>query len=168
MIRKNSNASPNKKSLWKNMQLPITPETALKLFSSCFNTYEQTEILSYPSIYYIGLGITKIKTVAINNFGFDDEKGDYKIIPGDHIGYRYEIKSVLGRGSFGQVVKVIDHKEKKEIALKIIKNRPRFHQQAFEEVEILKYLKDKDPQDAFCIVHLEDSFNFRKHMVKSI
>jgi len=35
------------------------------------------------------------------NLGFDESNGDYKIIKGDHIGYRYEILGLLGRGSFG-------------------------------------------------------------------
>ena len=158
-------ASPERRSLWKYIQTPIKPETALKLFTSSLNTYESTEILNYPSIYYVGYGIKKNKTLTVNNFGFDDDKGDYKIIIGDHIEYRYEIKTILGKGSFGQVVKVFDHKNKVDLALKIIKNRPRFHQQAFEEVDILNYLKDKDPNDIYCVVHLQDNFIFRAHMV---
>lgn len=30
------------------------------------------------------------------NFGYDDDKGDYRVIPGDHVAYRYEVLSVLG------------------------------------------------------------------------
>lgn len=26
-----------------------------------------------------------------HNYGYDDDTGDYKIVVGDHIGYRYEI-----------------------------------------------------------------------------
>jgi len=47
------------------------------------------------------------------NHGFDDDKGDYNIVMGDHIGYRYEIAEFLGQGSFGTAVRCIDHKEKK-------------------------------------------------------
>ena len=35
------------------------------------------------------------------NFGYDDESGDYKVVDGDHIGYRYEVIKFLGKGSFG-------------------------------------------------------------------
>lgn len=38
-----------------------------------------------------------------HNYGYDDEKGDYKIVVGDHIGFRYEIISFIGKGSFGTV-----------------------------------------------------------------
>ena len=38
--------------------------------------------------------------------GFDDENGSYIKVLHDHIAYRYEIREVIGKGSFGQVVKV--------------------------------------------------------------
>ncbi len=37
------------------------------------------------------------------NSGYDDGRGDYQTVIGDHINYRYEVLDVLGRGSFGQV-----------------------------------------------------------------
>ena len=57
-----------------------------------------------------------------HNYGYDDDKGDYKIITNDHIGYRYEIKSFLGKGSFGTALKCFDHKEGVEVAVKVVKN----------------------------------------------
>ena len=58
-----------------------------------------------------------------NNYGYDDENGNYKIAVGDHIQYRYEVIELLGKGSFGHVVKVYDHKRKKYFALKLIRNK---------------------------------------------
>lgn len=49
----------------------------------------------------------------------------------DHIAYRYEILGLIGKGSYGQVFKVFDHKHKEELALKMIKNKTKFSQQAF-------------------------------------
>lgn len=51
--------------------------------------------------------------------------------------YRFEIIERLGKGSFGQVYKCFDHKLKEEIALKIIRNKPKFHKQAMVELKIL-------------------------------
>ena len=51
----------------------------------------------------------------------DGEEG-YPWSKGDHIAYRYEFTDHLGEGSFGQVFKVIDHKNKgTQMALKLVK-----------------------------------------------
>ena len=43
---------------------------------------------------------------------------------------RYEIECVLGKGSFGQVVKAIDLETNEDVAIKVIKNKPAFFKQA--------------------------------------
>jgi len=75
--------------------------------------------------------------------GYDDSRGDYIMISHAHIAYRYEILSLLGKGSFGQVVKVYDHCTNKIVALKVIRNKKRFHQQAIVEVKVLEHLKNQ-------------------------
>lgn len=46
--------------------------------------------------------------------------------------------SKLGKGSFGYVLKCFDHKEKKYIALKIIRNKKRLQKQGMVEVRLLE------------------------------
>ena len=152
----------DRKLAWKMTKLPASPASVLKLFMHKMSHFEQAEILGYSEIYYLGLCLDRKE--PIKSQVFDDDRGDYKIMIGDQISYRYEIVQVLGRGSFGQVVKAIDHKTKQEVALKVIRNKSRFHEQALVEVKILKYLKEKDPNDQHCVVHLIDHFSFRKHM----
>jgi dual specificity tyrosine-phosphorylation-regulated kinase 2/3/4 len=79
---------------------------------------------------------------SATNFGYDDERGDYNIVEGDHLAYRYEVVDLLGKGSFGQVVRCVDHKTGILVAVKIIRNKKRFHQQALVEVNILKKLRE--------------------------
>lgn len=83
----------------------MKPGKALKLFLNQLTDYERGEILDYPEVYFLGLQAQKVKGNPSNehNFGYDDEKGDYKIVMKDHIGYRYEVQSFLGKGSFGIV-----------------------------------------------------------------
>ncbi|GMF02270.1 unnamed protein product [Ambrosiozyma monospora] len=76
-----------------------------------------------------------------SNFGFDDPTtGDYNVIIGDHIAYRYEILTVLGKGSFGCVLAVKDCKVGSVVALKVVRNRMEMSLQAVEEVRLIKAL----------------------------
>lgn len=110
------------------------------------NIYERGEVIDYENIYFSGVPGAKkhVGSVSSNNlnFGYDDERGDYQIVKGDHLSYRYEIVDVLGKGSFGQVVRCIDHKKGNLVAVKIIRNKKRFHAQALVEVNILKKLRE--------------------------
>lgn len=153
------------KSTWDSLNLPITPGVTLQLFRSQLTDFEQSEILSFPKIYYIGFGIKKLGSEKDSqwNLGFDDERADYILVKGDHIGYRYEILQILGKGSFGQVIKAFDHKEKIDIALKIIRNKQKFHNQAKIELQILRTLKDNDMEDSG-IVHIKEHLVFRNHL----
>jgi len=47
-------------------------------------------------------------------------------VMGDHLCYRYEVLELLGKGSFGQVVRAFDHKTNKFVAVKIIRNKKRY------------------------------------------
>jgi dual specificity tyrosine-phosphorylation-regulated kinase 2/3/4 len=122
----------------------VSPHLALQ--QANLNIYERGEIVDYEHIYFCGTA-TAAKhvgelTVDSANFGYDDDRGDYSIVLGDHILYRYEIVDILGKGSFGQVVRCIDHKTGGLVAIKIIRNKKRFHQQALVEVNILKKLRE--------------------------
>ena len=65
--------------------------------------HERVEILAYKEIYYFGTLESKSSEKTEYNYGFDDKKGFYVVREGDHLAYRYEIISLLGHGSFGQV-----------------------------------------------------------------
>ncbi|MCJ1390574.1 hypothetical protein MMC18_003434 [Xylographa bjoerkii] len=132
------------------------------------NIFERGEIIDYKEVYFCGTQSAKKFTGNLEseaaNFGYDDERGDYNIVNGDHLSYRYEIVDVLGKGSFGQVVRCIDHKTGGLVAIKIIRNKKRFHQQALVEVNILQKLREWDPQNKFSMVNFTQSFYFRGHL----
>lgn len=81
----------------------MTPAKALKLFINQLTDYEKGEILDYKLVYFIGLEAKKIKGSPAHpyNNGYDDERGDYKVVMKDHIGFRFEVIEFLGKGSFG-------------------------------------------------------------------
>ncbi|KAK7992901.1 hypothetical protein PG988_001695 [Apiospora saccharicola] len=132
------------------------------------NIYERGEIVDYNDVYFCGTQnaakvVGDLKSSA-PNFGYDDERGDYSIVVGDHLSYRYEIVDVLGKGSFGQVVRCIDHKTGVLVAVKIIRNKKRFHQQALVEVNILQKLREWDSKNKHSMVNFTHSFYFRGHL----
>ena len=141
---------------------PLTAAQTLKIFAAELSDYEKGEVLDYDSIYYMGNGVAKFN--AKTNNGYDDEKGDYNTYVGEHVAYRYEIIDILGKGSFGQAIKSLDHKYQRLVALKIIRSKKRFYHQATVEVKILKYLRDNDEEDKSNMVRMLDYFVFRKHI----
>jgi dual specificity tyrosine-phosphorylation-regulated kinase 2/3/4 len=106
--------------------------------------YERQEILDYTSIYYIGAKSKKKPSTTADstqNHGYDDDRGDYHIVNNDHLGYRYQVIDTLGKGSFGQVLHCRDHCTGESVAIKIIRNKKRFHHQALVEIKILDNLR---------------------------
>ena len=122
----------------------VGPHEAIRI--AMLNIYERGEIVDYPDIFFCGTQNAHKVVGDLHseapNFGYDDERGDYNIVAGDHLAYRYEVIDVLGKGSFGQVVRCIDHKLGVLVAVKIIRNKKRFHQQALVEVNILQKLRE--------------------------
>ncbi|KAI8966672.1 hypothetical protein F5Y11DRAFT_111531 [Daldinia sp. FL1419] len=144
----------------------VGPHEAIRI--AMLNIYEKGEIVDYNDVYFCGTQNASKVVGDLNsklpNFGYDDERGDYSIVIGDHLAYRYEVVDVLGKGSFGQVVRCIDHKTGVLVAVKIIRNKKRFHQQALVEVNILQKLREWDPQNRHSMVNFTHSFYFRGHL----
>lgn len=147
--------------------VPKSPSIAIKFYGHHLSPYEQNEIQGYPEVYFVGHHAKKYQAMPDNaalNYGYDDERGDYKSVTSDHLAYRYEILEELGRGSFGQVVKCYDHKTASTVAVKLIRNKKRFYAQAKTEVKILSDLVKWDPEDRHHNVKMTDSFYFRNHL----
>lgn len=142
---------------------PITPNEAIEKYSSLLTNYEMSEILDFPSIYYLGIKYRKIEYDRNNkcNGGFDTCQHIYKLANGDHIAYRYEVLFSLGAGAFGQVVKVLDHKTGEQIAVKIIVNTKQMETEGLVESQILNRLKSKSCPN---VVQTYEHFVFRNHV----
>ncbi|UZJ56630.1 hypothetical protein CBS101457_005950 [Exobasidium rhododendri] len=134
---------------------------------------ELTEMKSFKEIYFVGQQVDKRarslgEDASTNNLGYDDERGDYLVLNHDHLAYRYEVTGLLGRGSFGQVLQCKDHKTGRSVAIKLIRNKKRFHHQALVEVKILENLVKWDPNEEFNVIRVLDNFYFRNHLCISM
>jgi len=109
---------------------PMDNKQAITAFPQSLTEFEKSEILDFEQIYTIGAkGVKKTQGLKDNkdcNHNYDDKEGDYKVVMGDHLGYRWETKEFLGQGSFGIAIKCFDHKEKRDVAIKIIKNKQKY------------------------------------------
>ncbi|CAG9312762.1 unnamed protein product [Blepharisma stoltei] len=162
---KKSNTLHSSSALSIKKSFPISPKIALTEFFEDLTDKEKSEILEYPEVYFIAKKDCRDDPPPFTfNDGYDDNKGDYCLYKGDHIAYRYEIHSILGKGSFGQVCLCFDHKRKENVAIKIIKNKKRFHFQASFEIRILQSLLENDPDDKRNIVRIKNYFLFRNHI----
>ncbi|XP_077983113.1 dual specificity tyrosine-phosphorylation-regulated kinase 2-like [Glandiceps talaboti] len=150
----------------KGKTLPVTPEDAMKQYMHKLTSYEHHEIFNSSNVFFVGPNAKKRQGVigGPNNCGYDDDQGSYLHVPHDHIAYRYEVLKVIGKGSFGQVVKAYDHKTNQHIALKMVRNEKRFHRQAQEEIRILDHLRKQDKDNNMNLIHMLENFNFRNHM----
>ena len=144
----------------------MTPEAAMKQYMQKLSSFEHHEIFNYPQVYFVGQNAKKRQGIlgGANNNGYDDENGSYLHTPHDHIAYRYEVLKVIGKGSFGQVVKAYDHKLHAHVVLKMVRNEKRFHRQAQEEIRILEHLKKQDKDNTMNIIHMYENFTFRNHI----
>jgi dual specificity tyrosine-phosphorylation-regulated kinase 2/3/4 len=152
------------KNVGENL-LPLPSKKAVSIFGHLLSKYEISEILGFVEIYYLGLKARKIKpSISLKNMGFDDKETDYILTVGDHIAYQYEILELLGSGSFAQVCKCWDHKNKTDVAIKIIKSHRRFQQQGQVEVKILAYLVKNYKGSSGIFGRMNEYFLFRNHL----
>ncbi|XP_012547576.1 serine/threonine-protein kinase minibrain isoform X2 [Bombyx mori] len=113
---------------------------------------------------YLGEDGSHKKEKKLYNDGYDDDNHDYIIKQGEKFLDRYEISSPIGKGSFGQVVKAYDHEEQCQVAIKIIKNKKPFLNQAQIEVKLLEMMNRADAENKYYIVKLKRHFMWRNHL----
>uniref|UniRef100_A0A1I8B070 Protein kinase domain-containing protein n=1 Tax=Meloidogyne hapla TaxID=6305 RepID=A0A1I8B070_MELHA len=98
----------------------------------------------------------------------DDKEGHLLYHNGQIIDNRFEIVKTLGEGTFGKVVQVKDLRIGRKSsstpkALKIIKNVSKYREAARLEINVLRKLKEKDPDSRHLVIQLLDSFDYFGH-----
>ena len=98
------------------------------------------------------------------NSGYDDKDGHYIVLFGEEILERYTVQEVLGKGSFGTVLRCFDEKYQEPVAMKITRSGHYFYNQAKLEVDILVKLNN-NPMLENLVVKLRKVFVWKGHLV---
>lgn len=126
---------------WPEIKFPLARDDAIRLLSPYLWECEKREIVEYEVIYFFNInervknsnngnlpgGSAYGKINAATNHGFDTDQQEYIHRYNEHLGFRYEVVKKLGKGSFGIVLRVFDHKQQEFVALKILKNKKRLY-----------------------------------------
>ncbi|BGP45755.1 U4/U6 small nuclear ribonucleoprotein prp4 [Rhodotorula kratochvilovae] len=128
-------------------------------------------------------GTTDASLLADN---YDDAEGYYRVILGEALDEgRYHVVANLGKGMFSSVVKARDLGEKgsgkyegepglagrgvgegerRDVAIKIVRSQESMFKAGMKEAQILRRLRDADPDDKKHLVRLHRTFEHRGHL----
>lgn len=95
---------------------------------------------------------------------WDDPEGYYNTRLGELINGRYHVKQVLGKGMFSSVVRALDEKTGKLVAVKIIRQNDTMRKAGMKEIGILEQLLEADPDDKKHIIKFERYFDHKGHL----
>jgi serine/threonine-protein kinase PRP4 len=95
---------------------------------------------------------------------WDDPEGYYNTRLGELINGRYHVKQVLGKGMFSSVVRALDEKTGKLVAVKIIRQNDTMRKAGMKEIGILEQLLEADPEDKKHVIKFERYFDHKGHL----
>ncbi|KAF2162160.1 hypothetical protein M409DRAFT_58597 [Zasmidium cellare ATCC 36951] len=94
----------------------------------------------------------------------DDEDGHYIVHENTRLGDKYTLISLLGQGTFGKVVRAIDMRSRREVAVKIIRAVPKYRDASRIELRVLQTLRAADEHNRNRCIQLRDCFDWRGHI----
>lgn len=94
----------------------------------------------------------------------DDSDGYYKLTIGEKFAGRFVVHELIGQGTFGKVVSAYDVQLRQMVAVKIIKNIPKYREAAKIELRVLATLAHVDPANANHCIQLRECFDYRGHI----
>jgi len=94
----------------------------------------------------------------------DDHEGYYCYRLGELLGKRYAVIGYHGKGVFSNVLKCRDTQTNDEVAIKLLRNNEHMKRAGKKEIEILKVLRESDPDGKYNNITLKNDFEDREHL----
>lgn len=155
IIEESNNLSRDRSNLLHNVTIDIVPT-----YKQCNPNFKAVEVLPQRIL-------TNPSEGVLNN-GLDNADGNLicrvhdKLIHNNKI---YTILDLVGTGTFGQVFRCKRDDTKELVAVKVIKNKPAYHNQGMLEIKIAKLLNaNYDPNNEKHIVRLMETFEYQGHI----
>lgn len=144
---------------WKKQRTSSLPQLPQ---AKCFyQKLPSNYILQHPKVGNVKTNIIPHKT---NLPPCDDEDGHYIVRENDVFANRFIIQKLVGQGTFGKVVACYDKVNHDTVAIKIIRNIPKYRDAAKIELRILTTLKKFDNDNKNHCIHLRECFDYRGHI----
>ena len=146
-------SAPPARSLEKS---GLSPQQAVHKYRYKLTSYEKIELSKSTKIVWT-IGTFRVHGSSTR------EDGTFRAHAGEQLGYRYEIKTIVGVGAFGCVVQCKDMKEQgRLVAVKMSKGGEAESDSAVIEAKLLKRIQRKEPEK-HNLIKIYDSFKFRDH-----
>lgn len=129
-----------------------------------FVRYTHHRLLQHGSGVALGGGCPVLSCESGSTSSVSD--GDYQVNAHEIIASSqnvYEVLELLGRGTFGQVLRCWKKDSNETVAMKILKNLPSYTKQGQVEVDVLTTLSKVD-SELFNFVHAYESFTHHGHI----
>lgn len=140
----------------------------VKTYKKCLSDYEYVEVMKPRRELTMPNEGKIINKLGVYNEGRDNSEFNIIMCVNDIVQgprEKYEIIDLIGQGISGQVFKCIRESDQKYYAIKIIKNKKAYKNQAIIELKILEFLNNEvDKQDLHHIIRLYDHFVFKEHL----
>ncbi|KOS13653.1 cmgc clk protein kinase [Malassezia pachydermatis] len=136
------------------------PETLLSPYAKSQSSYAAAEAWR-PSF---ASSTTTTTVPRVEHVPLDDKDGHIIVREGDYITPRYQIRRLLGQGTFGKVVQCYDRKQHRDVAIKVIRAIQKYRDASQIEIRVLKCLRQNDPSNKYRCVQLLETLDFRNHV----
>ena len=95
---------------------------------------------------------------------YDNNEGNYIIKPDEILINRYKVIKSIGKGTFGNCFLCYDRENKENVCIKIIKNLPKYNEQAKEEIKLINYINSSNIINENIFVQIKNNFIYHEHI----